>query len=1520
MADWEDIGSVNGGDWEDVAPKKKSGKEISKDIMGQVRESMPDYLGSLRGVAEAGRSIVGGGLAGVAGQIAGTLAGLMEHGVGTEEKQRGVERAAASGMQAFSKPFEPTTEKGKEYTGKAGELINEVAIPLAGHMPQLEGVLASMGIAGKARQAAKQGQREAAQAKRTAAQRAAAEAELPPLSLDEAIAQVEKLPENQREVTGPRPAGRDGWIDVTPTEQAPVSVVDNRRQMRLDLGATQPIEFTKKGEPIIPKQGMETPYPDVIAVSGAGEAVPMSREAALARPPEAALEAQRRAEAEANRPAPLQGQGDLFMTDEVTGPIASPINAAERGALPDVMTENPALARRQMDLGFEIEPPLLNARGEPIGGYGPAEQRPGTMYATERGTITRELPDQPTRIIEDAETVAFAQREAEAKARELQAKEAVERGETGDLFGDHMNKARDFELFRDEDGRPLTRKEFEQTVDNLAKEPGTMYVKPENMDEAYRKYQDNFGGVQAGLFDRPTQAAGMADVLKNDAVGRMVENHPLVKAADRFLSQEQQFLDQLKQQGATAEAIKQAAEDVTKATERLEKTRTNVTNALKGGKAARALPKKGRPGTGAGETTMMYEGLGEMIKRTAKFGRAQPGDEILNTALSKKYGANALKAKRVDITTNEAKNKYLPQHVKEGLSDYTKERRSSDAIIADIQKNNIPDIPDRHLSDKFQAGGHYKSVQTNNPVVRKTFAAVSDAYNRAHSNIRTFIQDSKEGIPALFRKMNKKEAGDIWAETILNDGVQRFSAEQLRQKGYNEKQIKFYERLNQALDFAFERINEARGLAGKAPIEKRAGYVAGQLSGDYQKPIFKTLEDGTKEIIGMVGADTRVQLNRRVNKLLENNPQWTAGAEKVRQRGRRESRQVAFEDALEMMAGNNPDTKLLLDTYSKILKDDAYNYMNAKKHTMQKKGVFGMEGSRLDVNNWTNAKEGTASQLRYLEKVLNWAEMSKAVNDVKPLLTSQAERMPNAVRWSSDYIDRALGIQTNAIGHALDGVLEAVGKELGIGPTAIERGVGAAKGAVSKTLLGFINPMFLAINLMQPFTALPAMNSFLNSRGIRAHMGNYMEGIYSFAKISQDGTPMSLGKLSEFEKEIKREGNARNVFGSEIFDHSVNLRRAGYAFNKVAEIGIPWVEGATRGTVFTHYANVLKKSGMKGKELFDIAENLTNQTMTDYRTIEAPSIYKEMGAVGDMAVTLQRYKHNALSNLALLAREAGRNGKYKPIATALATGVAFSGLTGMLGFNEADAAYQLITKAMGKPDTLTRLMLDKLPDSLNYGAISAMTGLDMSKRFGMAMFPDSPSGVIFPGASRLAEAGTSAYDFLSNPNETNFDRMLRGVLPNSVRGIIDATQFQDESGMAYNPRTLEATVERTPRDVQAKLAGGTGLEESKTKAKLYQESLVDKAMNDRRTSAISRMEEDLFQLRGDPEGVAKYFESERGQELVDKYLEAEGSAKALIGAVKRFQKGMKLTAEDRKLLGASSNPKRAKRYMEMRDE
>jgi len=76
-------------------------------------------------------------------------------------------------------------------------------------------------------------------------------------------------------------------------------------------------------------------------------------------------------------------------------------------------------------------------------------------------------------------------------------------GEQGNVFEPHTNMHRPYEemFVQDEKGvRPLSKAEFVETLDNLAKEPGTAFQMPENISEAYKQYLEHPAHGQMDLF------------------------------------------------------------------------------------------------------------------------------------------------------------------------------------------------------------------------------------------------------------------------------------------------------------------------------------------------------------------------------------------------------------------------------------------------------------------------------------------------------------------------------------------------------------------------------------------------------------------------------------------------------------------------------------------------------------------------------------------------------------------------------------------------------------------------------------------------------------------------------------------------------------------------------------------------------------------------------------------------------------------------------------------------------------
>jgi len=88
----------------------------------------------LIGAAETGVALGPGSLAGLVGTVGGTAVGLAQEILGgrfgTPEAAKAVEQAAARGAQAFSAPFQPSTEVGQEMTQAAGQFLATAVPPV----------------------------------------------------------------------------------------------------------------------------------------------------------------------------------------------------------------------------------------------------------------------------------------------------------------------------------------------------------------------------------------------------------------------------------------------------------------------------------------------------------------------------------------------------------------------------------------------------------------------------------------------------------------------------------------------------------------------------------------------------------------------------------------------------------------------------------------------------------------------------------------------------------------------------------------------------------------------------------------------------------------------------------------------------------------------------------------------------------------------------------------------------------------------------------------------------------------------------------------------------------------------------------------------------------------------------------------------------------------------------------------------------------------------------------------------
>jgi hypothetical protein len=669
------------------------------------------------------------------------------------------------------------------------------------------------------------------------------------------------------------------------------------------------------------------------------------------------------------------------------------------------------------------------------------------------------------------------------------------------------------------------------------------------------------------------------------------------------------------------------------------------------------------------------------------------------------------------------------------------------------------------------------------------------------------------------------------------------------------------------MDAALKSVNDSRAAAGLKPIDRRLGYAVSRTLGDFRKMVFEEVPNAKGElvrtVVGQIAASTRPELRRIERQVSEAAPHYTMGEEKFMGQGAHKdnagTRQSYYREAMQALVDGDPRAENFMKVLSDTYVGDAYDYMNAKRHTLAKKGIFGSAGKEAWKTPHENAVNFMKAEVTYAETMFRWGELSKAVEELNPLLSDDSIKQPNAKDWADNYIDQAMGINPTKIGKAVNDFIGAIGDEAGIGSKNINNFGSDVKGLTNTILLG-LNPMYMAINILQPLQGMPVIKSLLSSRGLDSRFDGgtgYTYLVQGLMSSLKDRTNGKLGgKMSEFETQMAKYGKDHQIFGNEILDHSSQVQNNWvHKASKVTDFGINAIESNTNRVVFSGISHLLNEAGMKVSEgLFETAFKLTKEVMHDYRPIEAPQGFQNFGTMGNLAKNLTKYKTGELSKLAAMAREIPDNGSWKPLLTTIAAQVAFAGMLGVTGVHEADQLFQYITKKMGKPMTLAGLIM-QFPELMSHG-VGSLAGIDLSNRLGMGdILPNSLGQAFFGGASKISDIAGAGVEAAVHPSEMNAKRFIREASPGLTAGMMDRKWFSttnqkgEEMGISRRQsdfHNIEGQVPRNDADKFWKSIGATGVHESREKAKAYDRSVIAGNYRELRKTVISQLADDVF--------------------------------------------------------------------------
>ena len=817
---------------------------------------------------------------------------------------------------------------------------------------------------------------------------------------------------------------------------------------------------------------------------------------------------------------------------------------------------------------------------------------------------------------------------------------------------------------------------------------------------------------------------------------------------------------------------------------------------------------------------------------------------------------------------------------------------SPDEFIAKYK--DAPDMGKDRLSH-LSASGMYMAKSSESPVVKY----VTDKFSQANSNIkaavRDFVHDSY--APAI-RSLSKQEFMDV--AKLLSEAdlrKQEINIAALEARGYSDKAIQVVRQHQDLMNKMYPKLAEGAEMNGLAVPENRTAFAASLMQGDFRR----TVRDSSGEAVGVIGSNTRYGLNRKM-KALEGNG-YKFDNEIYSKGGGRDP--MGFQQLLQQLADGNPKVKALVDTMIENM--SAETYLGGDKRTMGKKGVFGTAGRDQTKGAFENAKDFFDSQIAYAENIIRWNEMTKAVADSKKVLEG-VNGQENSKAYLNNYVSNQLGRGTSATGKAIDSMIDALGKDTGLGTSAGATALSATKNIINAKLLG-LNVKFLVTNLIQPLKVSPEMTQYLNARGLKGldptGLSNLASGLITMVQ-KQAGKGVSgimQGALDY--------ANKNHVYGSELFESSNNSRRTiPFMAQKASNAGAQYVERVTRQAMYLSLVDQLNAGGVKPKDgLYQVAHKLTDMAMVDYD--QKPMMYSDMGAPGRAMSNLMTYKHNELSRLALFARELPRNTSGRALATNLASQVAVAGVMGLVGYSEADWAVRKITEAIGKPTGLTELMLkggDNLK-TLAFGPLSKYSGIDFSGSLGMEVMPGGPVDALLPGVSSLGDtigavAGAAA-PLLKGEASSDFALRKAGreLLPLGMQGAYDRQMFSRTNGqgqeLAISPNTSTVTAVRNDTDKAVRNFAFTGVNESEQKKLDWELGKTNKFYDEKRKEAVKEMRQAMFTGEGKQKALLGNKDFDKA---VQKFLKAEGNPETLDSTVESLALDLNMTPRQQQML------------------
>lgn len=825
-----------------------------------------------------------------------------------------------------------------------------------------------------------------------------------------------------------------------------------------------------------------------------------------------------------------------------------------------------------------------------------------------------------------------------------------------------------------------------------------------------------------------------------------------------------------------------------------------------------------------------------------------------------------------------------------------------------------------------QSGGINTSQKFRNTLIQDTTRWNLYGQKVADRTIRNEIMPMERE----FRNLPKQQLEGV-SEVLRREmfAEKRYTPEQLRSAGLSDKAIQAYNAIREQFDKALNKLNEGRAAFGKDPVTAKEAYMASRWAGDWHVPLY----DKSGKLVWYIREGSEANAKKAVEWLKKNELGKELDFDRAQVQHRKSAfdpnspRDVAsaYKEFISLLDENDPRTQALKDAMEQSMKDDAYDFMNTKKHFLQKGNTRGFIGDKPWQSTNQNAKELLKSQFQYLKEANRWAETQKAMVRVKEFLADPEiqKAQPNAVAYAHTYLQNSLGLGVNPAIATLESMAT---KAVGRSRSELYAGMNTLKS------MFYLQKLGASVGYMA-FTPLQAVLSVANHRMLTT------EG------FSHNAAKTTLLALSDMATGIARHASGE-MFGRDL---KVPMSKTGEAALKYAEengmishdifddnsaLGVPKALSAAHGALgwtisapekvgrlatFMSFVHHLEASGKFADraELFQKAEDLTNEVMVDFRRSERPMMFNKAGIAGEAVVPLKSFVFSYYNQLSKFVRMAA-NGTPTPLVAFLAAQYTIGGLVNMPGMNEGEGMVNLIKKmllGMGALDSYKAVkdvpgpkeaMVAHLPELAAYGPISKVTGIDFSSRAstGLVNLDNPRMSDLTPVPEMLGDVGKSALDLAVNHDKTSLMQSIWNLGTPSMKGMVEA--HADDFKSPGKPRPDGKVQYLKPTDIRSMEAAGPARDESQNFKRSL--GLRDLAESRERTINFTNRQNEMRNKDAREQAMDKFFEAtmkgdkEKAKEYITMYAQDFEGADQIQSDLNRKLMAMKLPPETRMML------------------